>query len=268
MIKVMTYNVLHGFHKSSPPFEFEKDRLALAKKIVSEQNPDVLVLTEACYGKEFKGSFVDYQREFGFPHHYHANRDCEHGVSLLSRFPITQADNFSFNRAHFLRAKIDLEGKVVNVDVVHPHPSLSEDEKARFIRSVLRDFKTPYILAGDFNAVSPRDNYDKDDMIRSFSRFSDHARETVERLLTFRMIGEVERLGLIDTYTALHKDDVVNFTAPTDLLSTDKGSGMRCDYIFCSDDFSVEDAGVIKSPDTEKASDHHPIYAILNLRAN
>jgi endonuclease/exonuclease/phosphatase family metal-dependent hydrolase len=266
-LKVMCYNVLHGFHNDASPFEFQPDRLEAAKRVVREYDPDILVITEACYGQEFKGSFIDYQKEFAFPHHFHAHKNNEHGVSLLSRFPITGA-NYSAGRMHFLRAGLGIEGKIINFDVVHPHPSLSEEEKARFMESVLRDHARPYILAGDLNACSPRDKYKRDDMIRSFSRFiPNHAVETVDGLLSFKAIPRIEIAKLIDTYKAIHPDeDAVNYTVPTNLRGEDKGSGMRCDFIFCSDDFTVEDAGVIKTTDTEMASDHHPINATLILK--
>lgn len=264
-IKIINWNILHGFHTTSEPFTFEENRLRLAQQLVKEQNPDILVLTEACYGKEFKGCFIDYPKEFGFPHHYYAPKHYESGVSLLSKFPITKVDNFSHGKVHFLRAQLDLEGKLINLDIVHPHPSLLEEEKARFIRSVLRDFQTPYLLIGDFNACSPHDNYNREEMIRSFSRFEKHPEAFIDSLLTFQMLKEVEKIGLIDAYLATNKDKEVNFTVPTDLLSKDKGSGMRCDFIFCSKDFKVEESGVIKTELTERASDHYPIFSALSL---
>jgi endonuclease/exonuclease/phosphatase family metal-dependent hydrolase len=54
-------------------------------------------------------------------------------------------------------------------------------------------------------------------------------------------------------------------TVPTDLLSRHKDTGVRIDYIFCSSNFKVVNAGVIKNDLTEKASDHYPIYAVLEI---
>lgn len=262
----MEYNILHGFHSVESPFEHEKERQDQVIKIVKEKNPDILILTEACYGKKFMDVFVDYKKLFNFPYYYHANKDHEHGVSVLSKYPLSDSQNFSFGKVHFVRSKINLEKKIINLDVVHPHPSLSEEEKERFIGGVLRDFKTPYILVGDLNVCSFKDNYSKKEMIEGFSKISKYAEKIVSNLLSFETTKKIESFKLIDTYKKIHKkEDNVNFTVPTDLLSKDKSTGMRCDFIFCSKNFQVIESEIIKNKLTESASDHYPIYSILKI---
>ena len=46
----------------------------------------------------------------------------------------------------------------------------------------------------------------------------------------------------------------------------DKGSGIRIDYIFCSTDFKVLDSVIVKNKLTELASDHYPIYSVLEIK--
>ena len=39
----------------------------------------------------------------------------------------------------------------------------------------------------------------------------------------------------------------------------------RVDYIFCSKDFKILDSNIIKNKLTEKASDHYPITATVEI---
>ena len=57
-----------------------------------------------------------------------------------------------------------------------------------------------------------------------------------------------------------------SFTIPTNLIDKKKESPIRIDYFFTSKDVKVNNAKVIKNELTEKASDHYPIYAILELK--
>ena len=70
--------------------------------------------------------------------------------------------------------------------------------------------------------------------------------------------------GLIDTYKSKHLSET-NFTMPTDLRSENKDSAVRIDYIFCSGNFKIIDAKIIKKITAEKASDHYPIYSVLEI---
>ena len=56
-LRVMNYNILHGFHSPdnppfNPPFELNEERLRAAQEAVKREDPDILVLTEACFGGE------------------------------------------------------------------------------------------------------------------------------------------------------------------------------------------------------------------------
>jgi endonuclease/exonuclease/phosphatase family metal-dependent hydrolase len=50
------------------------------------------------------------------------------------------------------------------------------------------------------------------------------------------------------------------------LRSKNKDSSVRLDYVFCSNNFEVVDSGIIKNKSTERASDHYPIYAVLDIK--
>ncbi len=268
-IKIMNYNVLHGFHTyGEEPFILEAERLKAAQKIVKKENPDMLILTEACFAEDNRhGIKMDYKNLFNYPYHTHAKVGSEWGSSLLSKYPIISAKNYSMDRRNFLRSVIDVNGEEIHVDVAHPHPDVSEFERKRFFHSHLRDIPNkPYILAGDFNALSDKDVYNKKNLTEGFAAFmgnKESAKKAVDSMLTHQAIPEIRAHNLIDTYSQIQEE--TNHTIPTDYLSLDKRSGIRVDYIFCSPHFDVKDAKIIKDKYTNKASDHYPITAVLSL---
>ncbi len=263
----MLYNILHGFHTTSSPFQLEEKRLKAAQEVVRKENPDVLVLTEACFAESHvQGIVMNYAEIFGYTHHAHARvvGGSEWGSSLLSKYPLLFSQNESQHYRTLLRTKIDVKGKEIYVDIAHPHPSLSDNEKAEFLKGVVEKYKKPYVLAGDFNAISPRDKkfYRQEEMIKNFS-FEKDPKKKVNDLLQMLALAEVEKKGLKDTYKEIHKE--FDFTIPTDMLSKNKKSGVRIDYIFCSLDFHVKDAYIVKNKLTEIASDHYPVIAVVEL---
>ena len=258
----MNFNVCHGFCSSEPPFKIEEERIKAAQKLVINENPDILVLTEACFAKENSCRIlINYQSLFNFPHYYHCPMGSEWGAALLSKYPIKQAENYSMGQRLFFRTSLDIEHRTINLDIAHPHPDLSEWEKKMFFKNIIRDYKKPYILAGDFNSLSDEDSYDKEKLIRGFRVFDKHAEEKVEDLMKRLAIREIRTAGLVDTFTAKHR--TFDYTVPTNSLSINKDSAMRVDYVFCSSDFNVINSYKIKGKHVERASDHYPIIAIL-----
>ena len=264
LIKLLGYNILHGFHSLKAPFILENKRIEAAKEVVRQINPDILVLTEACFTNNNGFNMnMNYGRIFDYPYYAISNHAKEWGSAVLSRYPIINASDFSMDKRGFLRSSLDLGHKLVNVDVVHPHPELLEIEKAKFMKACLRDFKTPYILTGDFNACSRQDNYNIERLVEGFRKFHPEPDKKVSDLMQRLTIDEVIRHGLVDSFIAAKSD--FDFTIPTDFLSKDKASGIRIDYIFCSEDFKVIDADIIKNKYSEGASDHYPVFALLNI---
>lgn len=270
-LKVVNYNILHGFFSGERPFRLEQERLETATRAVKAEDPDFLLLTEACFALPNEDKVrMNYAEIFDFPYGVFSRTRNEWGSAVLSKSPIVSYADFSMFRRGFLKSSIDLNGRTVNIDVVHPHPKLTESEKMRFLANCLRDMQRPYLIAGDLNAISDEDSYDLEELVIGFEGFHvpssefTTARHKVEDLMRKLTIPEIRRHGLIDTYNAL--DNPFDFTIPTDLLSKDKRSGIRIDYIFASPDFEVVDAGIIKNRYTNSASDHYPVFAVLELQ--
>jgi len=266
--KVMFYNVWHGFHKEERnfdgSFDFEEERLRAAQTVVARERPNILALAEACFVRSDQlHRTLNYRELFNMECEFYAPSEGEWGSSVLSNFSIISGQNYRMHNRSFFKTRIAVGKRIVNFDFMHPHPSLSEEEKQRFVRASLRDMAAPYILAGDFNAISDEDCYDETKLFNGFSTFDTNAQETIGRLLQRLAIREVRKHGLIDTYRARNID--FDYTIPTNRRSLNKDSGIRIDYIFCSSDFRVKDARIIKCAETDIASDHYPVVAVLEM---
>ncbi|MEI6732182.1 MAG: endonuclease/exonuclease/phosphatase family protein, partial [archaeon] len=150
-------------------------------------------------------------------------------------------------------------------------PRIHNTDKANFARSIVRDRMEPYILAGDFNSVSPEDEYDRERLIRGFSsmtasyKMKENPLTIVDEILERKTVSAVLDAGLVDSYRFVHPRKDFVFTNPTGLFNRFSDTSMRLDYIFCSPDIKVIDSGIIKNKLTDMASDHYPIYAILDI---
>ena len=281
-IKIAWYNVLRGFHKkeSDSSFTFELKRLNSAKKIIKKLNPDILFIGEGdfnprCKIQGQKIKIIDYKKEFNFPYFYYSKPDktSRKGEVILSKIKFIAKNlskgNYSNENYTDIKCFFKLNKKKINVEIVHPYPTIPEKEKAKFIHQILIKAKNPYLLIGDFNALSPEDKYKKENLFKLFSQMSKNKKsawKNVNESTKALMIKEVLKYGLIDTFKAKNKKQMI--TLPTKNYSPfkDKKIGIRLDYIFCSRDFKVLNSGIIKNKLTDMASDHYPAYAVLEIK--
>ncbi|HLC72225.1 MAG TPA: endonuclease/exonuclease/phosphatase family protein [Candidatus Nanoarchaeia archaeon] len=275
-LKIVEYNLLDGMHDWEEKPRLVEKRLKLVREVVHALNPDILVLIEACdVAANDHGIKVDYKKEFKLPYHYHfpAVSGKKHGNSILSRWPIISSENYSVYQRKFGRVQMKVNEKMITIDLVHPHPSLSEIERVQFFKGVLRDMKKPYLLVGDFNAWSLEDTKGRDinKVIATFKELPHYGKEDLEVIkaqvadrATCQSVEFVKGKDLIDTYRVIHKKGF-GYTVPTDSFSTNKDAAGRLDFIFSSKDFKVLDSGIVKNKLTEESSDHYPIYAVLDI---
>jgi len=274
-LKIMEYNILQGFHTKSNPAILEHERLEASKKIILSEEPDILVLIEACADNISKhGIKIDYSKEFNLPYHFHGHKPngSHHGISILSKYPFIEKEDYSIKDMQFVRISVKLNNKVIRIDALHPHPDLNDKQKARFFKGVIRDSTDNTILIGDFNSLSRADKHNREKLIEkviSLPEFKYKDRKFVEELvdnhLTFEAMDIIEKSNFVDTYRQIHKKSINGFTMPTDLLDKNKSAASRIDFIFVSKDIKIIDANIIKNEFTEIASDHHPIYAVLEI---
>lgn len=258
---LMTYNVLHGFHQLASPYALERERLALAQQVVRDANPDVLVLTEACYGGENPyGKRLDYAKEFGYPFEAWCQWGVhEWGTSVLSKFPLTCECVPLADRAA-VRAQLSVENKDVLLDGVHFSPFLTERQKVGALRTFIPRDDKPYLLTGDFNALSAADNYSLEGLDLFAKKYvPGTTSETLESLRKPSLVPSILARGLQDVGAVNPQK-----TFPTKLLDA-AGPLVRIDYVFASHHFRVVDVHAIRSLQADSASDHYPVIATLEL---
>jgi len=275
-IKIGWYNVLRGFHNKKPDgsFTFEPRRLEAARNIIRVMNPDILFVGEGdfnplCKIKGPKIKTVDYKKEFGFPFVYYSKPDetSRKGEVILSHFPINVHNMSVMNMTH-MRTWFNIEDKKINIDVIHPHPMVKDKEKAEWIGNIIDSAKEPYILLGDFNALSPKDRYKFDNLVDEFTGFQGSKEKAVANAkdtLSCGMIKKVISKGLTDSYYVCN--DKYSGTLPTKRYNRTKNkTDIRIDYIFCSRTIRVLKSGIVKNKLAEMASDHYPIFAYVEIR--
>ena len=261
-IKIMNYNILHGFHKVEPPYSLEKERLKNAQGIISQENPDILVLTEACYGGENPFDvFLDYKKIFNFPYGFFGKwGEYEWGNFILSKYPI-EAKTIPYGERTAIKSKIDINGKEIFLDVIHPSPFWNEEDKIKFTKNILEKNPKNYFLVGDFNSISEEDKYDKNTLINGFKKFDKTPEKSVNKLLERKFISWLKSLGLKDT---ARKSSRVS-TVPTKIYGKNLDSSLRVDFIFSSKDINVIDTKVIKNKLTDFSSDHYPVVGTYEV---
>jgi endonuclease/exonuclease/phosphatase family metal-dependent hydrolase len=268
-LKLMQYNILNGFCADFPPYKTDTKRLLAASKTIQKIQPDILILNEAYFWQFaiqkrniiWRGFF---DRLYSLP--VSAENQFRWAPAIITKFPILSFDtSFSIKDFKVLIAKLKINSKPVKIISYHPHPSISEEEKAAYLNNIFKDISLPTILAGDLNAISPQDLYNRKTLEIGFSKFlNEKANKTIEDMFSFLTVRNVLNSKLTDTFIAAKKP--WKHTMPTLLRSKEKDSRIRIDYIFCSKHFKIIDADVIQDKCTELASDHYPTYALLELK--
>lgn len=261
-LRLVSFNVLEGFRPlaklGTERRLLDRQRVAAARAVVGELAPDILVLNEALFCRIHGGKKVDYQRLFGFPHEAAALYDGAWGNAILSRFPITRSrEQRIYNRGGLI-AVIATPGGALTVASYHPHPRRIPRNKALDFARLVEGLEGPLVVCGDLNCISPEDGVDREQLIRAFGEFSTTPAADVDRFLeSGRLVfGALGNLGVRDAIPAAAR----RYSIPTDLISLDKSSGIRIDHILCNDKIAVLDGGVLHSRESNRASDHYPVF--------
>ena len=269
-LKIIQYNIRTGFRHLESPFKYEKNRKKIAIKIIKRENPDILILNEAYFeSKNSSGIIMDYQKIFKFNYYKHIHNKKGliqfRGDAVLSKFPIISAKNKSKGMNDLLRLKIKINSSVINLDVLHlpPTPFSKDIERKNFLKSFVKNQAKNHIITGDFNSLSKYDNYNKNNLIKSWLKIEKDAKNVISDMLKGQTTKYLISKEYVDSYKAKNKK--FDFTIPTDFLSKDKSTGIRIDYIFCSKDLKIINSGIIKDRLAELASDHYPIYTIFEI---
>ncbi|MDP3698983.1 MAG: endonuclease/exonuclease/phosphatase family protein [Nanoarchaeota archaeon] len=269
----MSYNIERGFH--SRDHILEEHRLQAAQRIIQQVQPDILALTEACYGgSNSHGIKMDYQQLFQFPYGewsgyrvFGPRHGDEGGNALLSQFPL-QAEVIQFSHKGAIRGYVNLENRILTVDVVHPSYQTDDQEKIVELASLVKSRKESllakylYILTGDFNTLHPDDIYDYDELAKEFAEFDQQkVKKMLDNWKKAECVSWILAQGLQDAFPPESRQS----TVPTCYAYGRKQKGVRLDFTFHTPDLVVKEAYVLKNDDTEIASDHYPIVCVFEI---
>lgn len=270
MLRVMTYNILYGFHEQlGDSFVFQPDRAAAAREVVHAEEPDVLGLTEAVYGARARYLHQDFASMFRLPHVFFGGDEGDWTSCLVSRYPIVDATRIPLGRhpagytMSAIRALVDAgEHGRWRFDLVHPSPHVPEAERVAAFEPLLARTVEPRVVFGDFNALSDEDPYTQAGLVADMLPHVNDPASLATTMLDRRLIETLRAAGLHDTMPVSAR----THTIPTRLeRASTNGAKLRIDYVLVSDGITASDARVIQSDAADRASDHYPV--VVNLHA-
>jgi endonuclease/exonuclease/phosphatase family metal-dependent hydrolase len=130
---------------------------------------------------------------------------------------------------------------------------------------LLRSARRPYLLMGDFNALSDEDPYDHPTLVRQMQGNVERPEALAARMLDRQLIAAVRSYDLVDALAPTSRCH----TLPTRLPrpGATQGAQLRIDYIFASRDLRVKRSAIVRSEAAERVSDHYPVVATLEYQA-
>jgi endonuclease/exonuclease/phosphatase family metal-dependent hydrolase len=266
-LRLVSYNILEGLrpaaHDANERRHIDRERAAAALSVVEELRPDVLVLNEASFCRQFEGKAISYARLFGFPHDLAALYDGAWGNAILSRYPIVKSHEMKIYNRGGLSAVIATPMGELAVASYHPHPKRYPENKAYDFKELIAGLTGPLIVCGDLNCINPEDMIDRSAMIAGFRRFSANPEVTVDQFVESgrAVFAALSRLYLEDAVPPPGR----RYSIPTDLLSLDKSSAMRIDHILANSGIEIISGEVVHSPASNRASDHYPVMVEFRL---
>ncbi|MBM3230667.1 hypothetical protein FJZ22_03395 [Candidatus Pacearchaeota archaeon] len=262
-VKLLSYNILNGFCGDTPLFVVDKRRLRAGIKILHQAKADVVGLQEAfiyplaeqttSYASFFKSLYID---------RYIPQTYFRFAPLTLSHFKQTFRD-LSTDKCKCLETTLLIRKKKLIIWNIHTGHDISDESRVQLIEALFKKSK-PDIIMGDFNGTSQVDPYDREKLCTAFSRFmKEGASDKVRDLLKGALATKLLDAGYQDSFLVSKKP--WHYTIPTNMRSKNKDSGVRIDFIFLRKRLKVVDAGIIMSKETEVASDHYPVYAIIEI---
>src|SRR5262245_57609913 len=199
-LRLVSFNILEGLRplplSAGEQRKLDRTRSQAARLVVDELRPDILVLNEALFCRQFEGRMVDYAQIFGFPYQSAALYDDAWGNAILSRLPIVRSSEMRILDRGGLLAVLAAPAGEITVASYHPHPSRDPASKASDFVRLVSGIAGSLIVCGDFNCISPEDAIDRRHLIDAFRAFSSDPATVVDCFLesgreVFAALGNV-----------------------------------------------------------------------------
>ena len=261
-MRLMTYNILTGGLDG-----LDGSRWPLIVDVIRKADPDILVLNECNYfDLERNRNFHRMERETNM-HGLVANAETGFHVAIFVRdghFIESRGTSHSFHHA-MLETSIQWQGHTIRVVGVHmcPFGGHSRAMEAEYLTRFSREQEWVF-LAGDMNAISPRDAHRVDRGGWAQRRQARHLLPGTKDLDT-RAVAMLEDSGFVDLAAQAGINDIPTVLTP--LRSDHDSYRLRIDYVFGSQRVAsaLKHAEVVAGKLSDRASDHYPVLVDVDL---
>ena len=265
-INVLSYNTLYAGYDGGDP------RRARAQiSTINEIRPDVFLMQEAKGFDSGGGARLhELEAQIGMRGFLsHAPRTGQN-VAIFIRDPLRPL-SFETDAANFHHAlavlRVEAPGAAKPLTFISAHLCPHGAEVRRREAAYLGAYVSPVdmtLVAGDFNSASPHDaDPGRFDELPAHhrARYLDDKLQGADRTVLARL----EAAGWVDVGDAL--DAHRTPTVPTPSYKDAEFAVMRCDYMLATKPLAAaaKSYAVVRTPETDWASDHYPIVATFDL---
>lgn len=250
-LRIAHYNIFSG----------GGERLDKIKEVITLMSPDVCCVLEAAGWEENLSFYEAYCKQMGFSYFYFSKANSRHNIAVFSKLQLIVSSVTESIKHVIVKAVID-EGDQKGTALFFLHLSpVSEDARLLEVAALLNsiDHKIPTLVLGDFNSLSPFDQYKKESLLHSFKQKNITKYGT--DVLRFDVIPKMESSGFVDVFRYLKKG--FEYSVPT-AMNTDPNHEMklRIDYVFANDCVldQIISTDFEKGTLTDSASDHYPLW--------
>lgn len=247
----MHYNILFG----------GDGRLEQIFKVIKEVNPDICGILEAVGWHDRKEEISELAKKHGYEFFEIAKANSRHNIAVISKITLNVSALNENIRHAVLNAEVasgEFAGTLFSFCHLSP---VDEDMRLIEVNEILKnnaDYKNKVVM-GDFNSLSPHDPYDRDKILKVMQE--KNIKKYGENTLRFDVINTFEDAGYTDA--AIIAKYPFTTTVPTP-FNTDPfhADALRIDYAYVSEGLKgkVKNFAVYKTPDSDQASDHYPVY--------
>lgn len=263
-LTVLSYNTLFGGREG-----VRDDRAQSQAELIGAIQPDIFLMQEAT-GFEANGGSWLYELEMAIGMRgFLARAETTGQNTAVFIRPTIAPVAFTPDAAHFHHALAQLvvalpTGHLLTVMSAHLCPNGPEVRRRE--ATYLAPLASPdsfSLIAGDFNSASPHDLAPVDFQELPAHHRTRYAAPSGE--VDTSVLSLLEAAGWVDV--AFHLDTEGGPTVPTAGFTGTEFPTMRCDYLLATKELAQTAAHyeVIKTPATDRASDHYPILARFEI---
>lgn len=267
-LTILTYNTLFAGRDG-----VDDRRVQTQINVISKIKPDVFLMQEA-KGFDADGSALLHalESQIGMRGFLAVAPRTGQNLAIFIREPLRplsfEADGANFHHA-LASLKVALPGTNRPLTLISAHlcpngPAVRRREAAYLTVQAVSD--TYALLTGDFNSASPHDPEPE-----GFNVLPAHhrARYLADDLkgADRSVLAYLETAGWVDIGHAL--DKAITPTVPTAAFTCTEFATMRCDYVLATAALAAcaTRYQVIRTPETDAASDHYPVVATFEVPA-